>query len=239
MKVLITKKEICQKMFDDLKDHIGKSVICRYWECGVCNKKVDKLISITDFVSVNIGNLIIPFVDSRKAISFITTIEGKILYSNNTIPNNYNFIKEIDTTLYKRLMFGDEITNMLLQSKHESKITIEIKKLEKSTKENRCKFICDGLKLVKSNLYCEWTKFVITNTENIACACIVEACISMMTKLEAGCDFQEAENLVYNKDLKLTNIQIQTVISSLLYFYKDSNDYRIYLNHNYDLAESV
>ena len=101
------QKRSSKTMFRKLHDHIGEKVICNGWIRGNNFTKTDILSEIDDFLTIQLGWCNIPFIGYGTAISSITTTNGKVLYLNNTIPNNYDFVTDEDINICKKLIFKD------------------------------------------------------------------------------------------------------------------------------------
>ena len=104
-----TKKQICQKMFQDLKKHLGEKVICYVSEFGKVSTASGVIKSVIDFENIQIGSNEISFIGYRCAIHKIILLNGKTLYLNDTVPFNYDFKTEEDIFHYKALQFGNII----------------------------------------------------------------------------------------------------------------------------------
>lgn len=79
-----------RKMMESMREYIGTDVICLGYKDGKRFFKTHHLDGLEPFKSVTLDNIKIPFIGFGIAISKISSKDGKVLYDNKNIPNNYN-----------------------------------------------------------------------------------------------------------------------------------------------------
>ena len=232
MQKLKTKKQICEERFKKLKEYIGKEIICNTLENDKYVTLKDKLINVTNFNNITTVSYVIPFIGLGTAISSITSIEGEVLYLNDTLSSSYNARKQEEIAHYKQLIFGYEITNNKTKKTQNSYLET-IKLLEKLRKEiisDTNNFIKENLNLIDSDLYLFWQVFINNTMENSYNSCIIYISVAIMKKLKEGLSFKEVEELLYSTELGITAFQLSSIITTVCYFYKDGEKFKNYFN---------
>lgn len=223
------KESKAKAMFDKLREHIGENVYYTGWWYGVKQEETAELRNVNDFVNVEIGCRVIPFVGHGAAISSITSKDGEVLYSNPNIEFGYDRRSDKDIFASKRLIFGDSIVDKEW-AEYKEQGDLEAKKMKYT-------LMREGLTLVKPETAEEWLQFADNNSNDGYSVFVVKATISMMKKMEERIPFEEAEQQVYNEELGLSGFMAGATANALSHFAKQGDEYRKHWNKKYGIED--
>lgn len=221
-----------KEMFNKLRNHLNKEVTLEYISYGRLKTITGKLISVKDFISVQVENKGVPFVGYGCAIFVIYSKDREVLYLNSGLGFDYDKTDIEGVEREKRKIFGDRIVDEEKRKVEQAKAEGE-EYLKKSTilaKKNKLILQKEGLTLVKEEKVKEWLEFTENKGEDGYYYWIIKGTVEMMKKMEAGVPYADAINEVFKEDLKLSPFQEGTVAKCLVKFSKQGEEFRRFWN---------
>ncbi len=233
------REEKCEEMFESLKQNIGKKVKCLAWHYGMPMYEEGILSEVNEYCNLVVNHTGIPFVGYGAAISYVRDEIGMTLFENETIPDAYDVRDREEIYDFKKLLYGNRIVDEKYNEevKAEEKRELYLAKSAEHDRNNRQRYIEEGLKLVKPEIGADWITFVTNNTEDGYSACVVEASINLMKKIETGVSYEEALDLVFNKEMGLTGYQAGSVANVVAQAYINGEQFRQYWNSRYGVKD--
>ena len=210
------------KIFNKLKENVGKEIICTYYRYGNIYTHIFVLKNVVEYEYIEISatndNPKVMHLEFMKSLSFITFGQfiisikdefGNEIYMNNNPVSLLKDVSNIDELVVReKLTFGSDY--------------ISVNEMNSTTY-----LINEGCKQIDQSLHQEWTIFVENNV--IFELNVIKATISMLKKINSGKSFYDAEIEVYSDEFNLFGTDTEKVDRAVLTFCKNSKEYREYL----------
>lgn len=225
--------------FDDLRANIGKKVTVYHAWYGQFHSEKSTLKSVDDYQNLEIEGLSIPFIGYGSAILSVKDDEGKVLYSNPHIQDNYDVRDPEEREVLVSICFGKDIANKFKDEriKYQRRRDDAKAKSDAEAKTKTKDYLEKGRGLIKKEVLDDWETYVKTNTQDGYSAGVVDASIRVMTALSKGKTPEQADKVTY--DLGITGFMAGCMAKAVSHFHPRGEEFRKYWNSRFMSEEEV
>ncbi len=237
-----SKKEINQRMFNALRESIGKEVTVTYWHYGRLHVEKSILSSVTDFERVELKGMSIPFIGYGVAIVSIIDSKGIMLYGHLIQPK-YDVRDSLGIIEVKREFFGDEIADKELEE--ERKYEERRKEQERKDQERIIKFQTEeaAVLIEKTLPYIiesereNFKQMVANNNYNMYGILIVKMTSELLIAIGQGMEFEEAIKTIAEEKYGTSGFAMGVAANAISSCSPRGEEFRKYWNRLHGISD--
>lgn len=228
---------IGKEVMDNLQACVGKTVKVEYAWNGMLHIETSTLRDVVPFSSIAQDGSGTPFIGEGSAIRRISC-EGKVIYENKLIPENYDCSQEKEIDSLVRASFGNRIAQERSDKMEASRKVwqAEYERLDKKMRQKGASLIEQGAKLVKPELVTEWKEYALLNTQDFYSGGVVKSSINVMKALNKGKSPQNAMEFLEDDT---SGFQEGAVAATVSHFHQRGEEFGRWWNKRFGLNENT